>query len=121
MKVPLHAIANGRAGDKGDTSNISVIAYDAAGWSAIREQVSEARVLQAFRPLGASRVTRHELPRLQALNFVVETALDGGVNRSLGVDRHGKTLSFLLLGEIEVEVDEAVLPAHSPYRTEENR
>ena len=121
MKVPLHAVAHGRAGDKGDTSNISVIAYEAAGWPVIREQVSEACVLDVFRPLGASRVTRYELPKLQALNFVIETALDGGVNRSLGVDRHGKTLSFLLLGAIEVEMDEAALPAHSPYRTGEVR
>ena len=115
MKVPLHAIAHGRAGDKGDTSNISVVAFRPEAWPAIREQVTERRVLDLFRPLGATVVTRYELPRLCALNLVVENALDGGVNRSLGVDRHGKGLSFLLL-TLEIEATGDMLPKNSPYR-----
>ncbi|MEM6906866.1 MAG: hypothetical protein AAF568_13310 [Pseudomonadota bacterium] len=99
----LYDIAHGRAGDKGDVSNISVIAYDAAGWEILRAQVTEARVLEVFRPLGAIRVERFELPRLRALNLVIHDVLDGGVNASLSLDRHGKCLSFKLLGEIEIE------------------
>lgn len=98
----LHAIAHGRAGDKGNTSNISVIAYDPANWPLLVEQVTAARVLEIFRPLGATAVDRYELPNLHALNFVIHNALGGGVNSSLSLDRHGKCLSFKLLGEIEV-------------------
>ena len=116
MRVPLHAIAHGRAGDKGDASNISVIAYRAEAWEAISDQVTVARVLALFAPLGATSVRRYELPNLMALNFVIENALGGGVNASPAVDRHGKTLSFLALGEIEVEATAEMLPDASPYR-----
>ena len=94
----LHEIAHGRAGDKGDASNISVIAYRAEDWPLISEKVTEARVMELFAPLGATAVRRYELPNLMALNFVIEGALGGGVNASLAVDRHGKTLSYLVLG-----------------------
>lgn len=115
MIVPLHAIAHGRAGDKGDTSNISVIAYKPEAWPHIREQVTTDRVLKVFRHLGATICTRYELPKLTALNFVIENALQGGVNATLGLDRHGKTLSYLLLGEITVDVPEECIPETSPY------
>ncbi len=115
LRVPLHAIAHGRAGDKGDTSNISVIAYRAEAWPVIRDAVTEARVREVFAPLGASRVTRYVLGNLRALNFVIEDTLGGGVNASLAIDRHGKALSFRLLGAIEVEVTRDMLPEGSPY------
>ena len=115
MKLPLHAVAHGRAGDKGDASNISVIAYRAEAWAAIRAQVTAEAVLAVFAPLGATGVRRYELPNLMALNFVIDNALGGGVNASLAVDRHGKTLSFLLLGEVEVDATQAMLPDGSPY------
>ena len=115
MRLPLHAVAHGRAGDKGDTSNVSVIAYRPEAWPAILAQVTRERVLDLFRPLGATHVTRYELPRLHALNLVIDNALDGGVNRSLGVDRHGKGLSFLLLS-LPVEATAVMLPEGSPYR-----
>ena len=115
IRVPVHAIAHGRAGDKGDTSNVSVIAYRPEAWPHLLEQVTEEKVLAAFAHLGVTRCRRYELPNLRALNFVIENALQGGVNFSLGLDRHGKTLSFLLLGEVEVEVPEEVLPEGSPY------
>ena len=117
LTLPLHAIAHGRAGDKGDTSNVSVVAYREAGWPVLLEQVTEARVLDAMAHLGATRATRYALPNLHALNFVIENALQGGVNASLGRDRHGKTLSFLLLGAIEVETPRAAVPEGSPYLT----
>ena len=121
MRVPLHAVAHGRAGDKGDASNVSLVCYRAEAWPVLAEQVTEARVREAFRHLGASRGTRFDLPNLMAFNFLIEGVLDGGVNRSRGLDRHGKTLSFLLLGDVEVEVDPALLPEGSPYLAEPAR
>jgi len=115
MIVPVHAIAHGRAGDKGDISNVSVIAYRDAAWPYLLEQVTEDAVLDCFRHLGASACRRYELPRLWALNFVIDGALQGGVNASLGLDRHGKTLSFLLLGEVQVDVPRQAIPEGSPY------
>lgn len=116
LRVPLHAIAHGRAGDKGDTSNISVIAYRRAAWPLLQEAVTEQCVMRIFAPLGATSVRRFELPNLMALNFVIEDTLGGGVNSTLALDRHGKSLSFLLLGEIEVDATAAMLPQGSPYR-----
>ncbi|MDH3667707.1 MAG: hypothetical protein OEN23_12325 [Paracoccaceae bacterium] len=115
LRVPLHAIAHGRAGDKGDTSNISVIAYRAEAWPLIRDEVTEARVHQVFAPLGATSVKRYMLENLRALNFVIEDTLGGGVNASLAIDRHGKALSFRLLGAIELKVMRDMLPDGSPY------
>lgn len=97
LGLPLHAIAHGRAGDKGNRSNISVIAYRPEAWPALLEQVTEARVFETFRPLGATAVTRYVLENLHALNFVIDDALGGGVNASLAIDRHGKALSYRLL------------------------
>lgn len=97
ITVKLHEIAHGRAGDKGNRLNISVIAYSPQGWQVIREQVTGERVLELFRHRGASRVVRYELPQLQALNFVIDDVLEGGVNSALNVDTHGKTNSFRLL------------------------
>lgn len=119
LDLPLHAIAHGRAGDKGDTSNISIIAYRAEAWTHLLEQVTEQRVLEAMAHLGATAVRRYELPKLRALNFVIDNALQGGVNASLGLDRHGKTLSFLLLGDITVTVPREAIPDSSPYLEDE--
>lgn len=115
IEVPLHAVAHGRAGDKGNRSNISIIAYDPAIFELLVGQVTEERVLGVFRHRGASAVRRYVLPHLNALNFVIDDALEGGVNASLNLDGHGKTLSFLLLGELTVKVLDSALPAGSPY------
>lgn len=117
VTLPLHAVAHGRAGDKGNCSNISVIAYRPEAWQAIVDQVTEDRVMDLFRPLGATSVTRYALPNLRALNFVIEDALGGGVNASLAIDRHGKALSYRLLGGITVEVTRDMVPEGSPYLT----
>ncbi len=98
VTVPLHRVAHGRAGDKGNRLNVSVIPYDSGAYAALAQQLSEARVLQAFAHRGATRVTRYELPLLPAFNFVIEEVLEGGVNGSLNLDGHGKSNSFLLLG-----------------------
>jgi hypothetical protein len=102
-RIPLYRLAHGRAGDKGDTANISAIAYRPEFFPLLVEQVTAARVAEVFRDRAPAAVRRYVLPRLGALNFVLEGALDGGVNESLGLDAHGKTLAFLLLG-LEVAV-----------------
>ena len=96
--MKLHEIAHSRTGDKGDISNISVIAYEASSYPILCEKLTAERVAGHFRGLA---VKRYELPRLGALNFVIEGALAGGVTRALTLDAHGKALSSLML-EIEV-------------------
>jgi hypothetical protein len=97
MKIALHRAAHGRTGDKGDRSNISVIAWDRALWPILVEQVTEAAVARQFAHRQPRQVTRYLLPKLQAMNFVLDGVLDGGVNDSLNLDSHGKALSYLLL------------------------
>ena len=105
VDVPLHRVAHGRAGDKGNRLNVSVMPYDAAAYAVLGEQLSEARVLEAFAHRGATRVKRYDLPLLPAYNFVIDDVLEGGVNGSLNLDGHGKSNSFLLLA-MPVRVEE---------------
>jgi hypothetical protein len=112
-RAPLHRLAHSRAGDKGDTVNVSLIAYQAAFYPLLVEQVTEEKILALFRHRRPSAVRRYELPKLGALNFVLDHALDGGVNDSLNLDSHGKTLSFLLLG-MEIDVPENIASLLDP-------
>jgi len=98
ITLPLHRIAHGRSGDKGNRLNISVIAYHPEAWPVLFAEVTEERVRALFAHRGASRVTRYALPRLAALNFVIDDALEGGVNSGLGLDTHGKASAFRVLG-----------------------
>jgi len=107
--VPLHRLAHGRTGDKGDRSNISVIAWHADLWPLLVEQLTEARVAAQFAHRRPQRVQRYLLPKLHAMNFVLDGVLDGGVNDALNLDSHGKALSYLLL-DLPVEVPAALLP-----------
>lgn len=95
--MKLRDLAHSRTGDKGNTSNISVIAYRAEDFPLICELVTEERVHMQLAGLSPTRVTRYELPKLGALNFVIAGALGGGVTRSLALDAHGKALSSILL------------------------
>ncbi|MBI1989214.1 MAG: hypothetical protein HYS65_05695 [Betaproteobacteria bacterium] len=106
MSVRVYDLAHGRAGDKGNTSNISVVAYNTRAWNILREQLTVERVMQAFEHVAKGPVTRYELPKLQAFNFVIENALGGGVTVSLAQDMHGKSLSYLMLA-IELPGDES--------------
>ncbi len=112
-RVPLHRLAHGRTGDKGDTSNISLIAWHPELYPVLERQVTEQAVAAQFAHRRPVRVTRYLLPRLQAMNFVLEGVLDGGVNDALNLDSHGKSLAFLLL-DIEVDVAEDLLPLLRP-------
>lgn len=97
MSVRVYDLAHARAGDKGNTSNISVIAYTEQGFDVLRRELTPERVLAHFRHLTPGPVRRYELPQLKALNFVIENALGGGVTRSLAIDPHGKSLSAHML------------------------
>ncbi|WP_174292038.1 AtuA-related protein [Sphingomonas bacterium] len=105
MKRRLHALAHARAGDKGDISLISVIAYRQADFVLLERQLTGEAVARHFARLSPDRVERFTLPSLGALNFVLHGALRGGVTRSLALDAHGKTLASTLL-EIEIDVPE---------------
>ena len=97
LTVPLWRAAHGRTGDKGNRSNISVIAWHPALWPLLVEQVTDDAVARQFSHRQPACVTRYLLPKLQAMNFVLDEVLDGGVNDSLNLDSHGKALSFHLL------------------------
>jgi len=106
--VRLHEIAHARAGDKGNTSNISVWVYDPGDYLLVKEQLTSARIKDAFPDLINGDVRRYELDHHHGLNFVLDEALEGGVNTSLGLDSHGKSWSFLILG-LEMELPENTL------------
>jgi hypothetical protein len=96
-QVQLHALAHARTGDKGNRCSIGLVAADPAHWELLVEQVTERRVADLFAYRQPTAVRRYLLPRLHAMNFVIDDVLDGGVNGSLNLDAHGKSLSFLLL------------------------
>ena len=95
--MKLRALAHSRTGDKGDTSNISVIAFREEHYPHLCEHVTAERVKEHFRGIATGEVVRYELPAISALNFVLKGALRGGVTRSLALDAHGKSLSSALL------------------------
>lgn len=97
LTVPLYRLAHGRTGDKGDRSNISVIAWHQELWPVLVEQVTTRAVAAQFGHRRPTDVQRYVLPGLQAMNFVLDGVLDGGVNDALNLDTHGKSLAFLLL------------------------
>jgi len=98
VSVTVYELGHARAGDKGNTSNVSVVAYDEKAWQILREQLTVERVMHAYSHIAKGPITRYELPKLRALNFVIENALGGGVTVSLAQDAHGKSLSYVMLG-----------------------
>ncbi len=112
VEVRLHEVAHARTGDKGNRLNVAVIPYHEQAYPYIVEQITEERVLALFSHRGATCVTRYELPKLPACNYVIDDVLEGGVNASLNLDGHGKTLSSLVL-TLSIRVP-AHLALHSP-------
>jgi hypothetical protein len=102
-RVKLLEIAHARSGDKGDASNIGLIALKPEYYSILVQHVTAARVKEHFRELCQGDVTRYELPNLHALNFVLQKSLDGGGTVSLRTDAQGKTFSAALL-RMEVDI-----------------
>ena len=97
QEITLHDLAHARTGDKGNRINISLIAYRAEDYALLVEQVTPERVAAWFSHRRPAAVQRYLLPRLGAMNFVLDEVLDGGVTHSLNPDMHGKGLSFHLL------------------------
>ena len=108
MRIPLSRIAHARSGDKGDTSNIGIIAFHERHYPALVREVTAQRVKEFFGELVKGKVERYELPNLAALNFLLHEALGGGGTLSLRIDAQGKTLSAALL-RMEIEVDDSKL------------
>lgn len=93
----LRDIATARAGDKGNTSNISVWVKEPADYQRVAEQITAEAVKEHFGAQVRGDVKRYDLPELGGFNFVLSEALEGGVNTSLNLDSHGKSFSFILL------------------------
>jgi len=99
----LVELAHARSGDKGDTANIGLIALSPRDYPLLVEQVTAARVARHFKGMITGTVERFELPNLNALNFLLHGALDGGGTISLKTDAQGKVFSTALL-RMEIEV-----------------
>jgi len=105
MKAPLRNqrlfvrdIAHARAGDKGNTSNINVWAYDPADFELLKSALTPERIKREFPRLVRGEVERYVMDHLCGINLVLHDALEGGVNASLNLDSHGKSWSYLILG-----------------------
>ena len=106
MKVRLVDIAHARSGDKGDTANVGLIALRPQWYDLIATQVTRERVAEHFRGMIEGDVERFELPNLNALNFLLHGALDGGGTLSLKTDAQGKVYSTALL-RMTIDVPDA--------------
>lgn len=107
MRLELQHVAHSRAGDKGDTSCISVIAYTDALYPLLVEHLTAERFKAHYGGAIRGEVRRYEIPAISALNFVCDGALGGGVSRSLGLDNYGKSLASRVLA-FELEVPDSL-------------
>ncbi|MEO8580235.1 MAG: hypothetical protein ABI469_08300 [Gemmatimonadales bacterium] len=115
MKVRLVDIAHARSGDKGDTANVGVIALEPRWYEVLKQFLTRERVTEHFRGMIDGGVDRYELPNLNALNFLLHGALDGGGTLSLKTDAQGKVYSTALLRMVidvpDAEAKRLQLPA----------
>jgi hypothetical protein len=95
--IRLGDLAHTRSGDKGDRSNVGVVANDAARYAWLETYLTESAVARFLQPMGVGRVKRYEIPGLLAFNFVIDHALAGGASRSLRLDTQGKALGTVFL------------------------
>jgi len=102
-RVQLVHLAHARSGDKGDTANIGVIAYEPEHYELLRRHLTAERVKTHLAGLVRGKVERFELPKVSALNFLLHEALGGGGTLSLRTDSQGKVLSTALL-RMEIDV-----------------
>lgn len=109
MKVQLQHVAHTRSGDKGNTSNISVFAYEPEFYPLLKAQLTAERFKAFYSGAIKGEVLRYEVDNIEALNFVCHGALGGGVSRSLCLDNYGKALSAAVLG-FEIDVPDALRP-----------
>jgi hypothetical protein len=109
MKVRLYEIAQARSGDKGDASNVGLIARTPEIWEVLRREATPERVHEHFREVCRGGVERYEVPNLLAFNFILKDSLGGGGTESLKTDAQGKTHAQGLL-QMEVEIPDELLP-----------
>jgi hypothetical protein len=91
-------IAHARAGDKGNTSNVNVWVHDPKDFDLLKRTLTPERIKREFPDIVQGKVERYVVEHLHGLNIVMHDALEGGVNRSLNLDSHGKSWSYLILG-----------------------
>jgi len=127
MRIRLAQIALARSGDKGDDSNVGLVADSPEAYRVLRKALTAERVAGHFREVCRGGVTRHEVPNILALNFILHDSLGGGGTASLKTDAQGKTHGQgLLMMEIEVPDDlpvrplAEVLPEQAGGRAEES-
>ena len=110
-RIPLYAMAHARSGDKGDGSNVGVLAYDDRGFEVLRAWMTPARVKAHFAGIVHGDVERFELPNLRALNFILNDSLGGSGSSSLKTDAQGKTHAQAML-RMQIEIpDDYELPS----------
>ncbi|MGH8811445.1 MAG: AtuA-related protein [Advenella sp.] len=107
MLILLQHLAHTRSGDKGNTSNISVFAYEPEFYELLKAQLTAERIKAFYGGVITGDVLRYEVDNIHAMNFVAHGALGGGVSRSLCLDNYGKALSAAILG-FKVEVPESL-------------
>ena len=96
-RVRLEEIAHARSGDKGDGSNVGIIAYTEAGFLLLQKELTAARVKDHFSTICKGGVERFEVPNLKAINFILHDSLGGGGSESVKTDAQGKTHGQALL------------------------
>lgn len=117
-KLRLYRMAHARSGDKGDASNVGLIAYDDAGYEILKREVTPERIKAHFGSVVLGEVERFEVPNLRALNFILHDALGGGGSASLRTDAQGKTHAMGLL-LMEIDVPDAYSPPQAGERGNE--
>ena len=115
MKVPLYLVAHARSGDKGDASNVGLIANSPELYEVVRREVTAERVAEHFREVCRGEVERFEVPNLLALNFLLHDSLGGGGTLSLKTDAQGKTHGQGLLA-MRIEVPDELVPREGDER-----
>ncbi len=106
--VTLREVAHSRSGEKGNSSTVSVIAYEMEDYALLLEQVTVDAVRRLYGPITKGGIQRYEAPRIGALNFVLDEVLEGGRSRTLAFEESGKALSSLMLS-LPVQVPDGYL------------
>ena len=108
-RIPLYAIAHARSGDKGDGSNVGIVAYDERGYALLKSWLTPDRVKAHFGEIVRGRVERYDIPNLRGLNFILHDSLGGSGSASLKTDAQGKTHGMAMLRML-VEVPDDYQP-----------
>jgi hypothetical protein len=96
-RIRLEEIAHARSGDKGDGSNVGIIAYTEAGYRVLQRELTTERIKRHFSQICEGAVDRFEVPNLKAINFILHNSLGGGGSESVKTDAQGKTHGQALL------------------------